>query len=181
MKDYLKYYWSVFKHRTLVRHYCFKAGQYKLGITHDLDKYKISYAKITVKRKRAVHPLDMEKTLEPFQLMEHFHDRTHPYHFEFWLDNLNSRKNNPMKIPYKYIIEIICNWIAIAKENKWCPEEIYSYYRHLRDGKIINHRTDKVINYLLDYYKKVPATVFFYLLKHTEESIVLTNYIENKN
>lgn len=45
--------------------------------------------------------------------MAWFHHKGHnPHHWEYWIDNLSSKQNTPHKIPYEYVVEMVCDWIA---------------------------------------------------------------------
>lgn len=182
MNKRLRHWSTITKHRIIVRHYCFKCGQYWRGLTHDLSKYSFVEFESGVKYFKGYRsPIEVEKEKNGFSLAWQHHKGHNPHHWEYWIDNVGTRKNTPIKIPYNYLIEMICDWIGAGKvylDKKWTQEEPYNYYIQHKTERIINPFSDKIIIYLLETIRDYGLDTFCYLAKNPKKSKVLTNYIE---
>lgn len=184
MNKYIKHFKTITKHRRIVRHYCFKCGQYKRGLLHDLSKYSPSEFWTSARYFQGTYsPIDAEKNEKGYSLAWQHHKGHNPHHWEYWIDNVGTRKNTPIKIPYPYLIEMLCDWIGAGKtysKEKWTQEEPYNYYMKVKDSRIINPRSEKVIIYMLEIIRDEGLKKFCWLARHPKESKVLTNYINGE-
>lgn len=103
----------VMTHRHYVRKFCFKCGLYKQGIAHDLSKYSPTEFWGSVKYFTGNRsPIDNEKDIKGYSLAWFHHKGRNPHHWEYWIDNVGTYSNNPARIPYRYVVEMICDWLA---------------------------------------------------------------------
>lgn len=57
------------------------------------------------------------------------------------------------KIPSRYVIEMICDWIGAGKvynKEKWTQSEPLNYFNKVRKGRYFHPETEKLIVYLLE-------------------------------
>lgn len=57
------------------------------------------------------------------------------------------------KIPSKYVVEMICDWIGAGKvysKEKWTQSEPLNYYNKVRKGRYFHPDTEKLIITLLE-------------------------------
>lgn len=183
MSNFFKHLHTVNKHRKLVRQQCFKCGFYKRGLLHDLSKYSPIEFKAGMEYYQGdSSPIGAEKEDKGYSLAWQHHKGHNPHHWEYWIDNIGTRKNTPIKIPYPYLIEMICDWIGAGKTylgKNWSESEPYDYYMKVKDTRIINARSEKVIIYLLKTIKEEGMKVFYEKVKYPDTDIVLNNYITN--
>lgn len=180
---YIKHFMTIAKHRAIVRHYCFKCGQYKLGLLHDLSKYSpIEFFSGVKYYQGTSSPIDAEKKEKGYSLAWQHHKGHNPHHWEYWIDNIGSRKNTPIKMPYKYVVEMLCDWIGAGKTycgKSWTQKTPYEYYSLVRGGRIIHPRTEKIIILFLETIRDGGLDNFCFLARHPKYSKLLTNYINN--
>lgn len=125
------------KHISLVRKNCFKAGIPINGILHDLSKW--SPVEFFGTAKYFSH-----KEFSPIITEEYFnngyskvlthHLKVNKHHYNYWYDE---KLDIIHEIPYKYIVEMICDELAASKgyyeykENnneEWTPKIQYEYW-----------------------------------------------------
>ena len=182
MNKFLKHFTLITKHKILVGKYCFKCGQFKRGLLHDNSKYSptefISGAKYY---QGDASLIDSEKNAIGYSVAWQHHKGHNPHHWEYWIDNIGSRKNTPIKIPYDYVIEMICDWRGAGKtysRDKWTQSEPYEYYRMVKEGRIIHPRTEKIIIYLLEIIRDEGLNKFCEAAMFPKDHKVLYNYIK---
>ena len=76
-------------------------------------------------------------------------------------------------------IESECIGKVYSKE-EWTQAEPYNYYMKVKDSRIINPKTEKVIIYLLEMIRDHGIETFCYAVKHPEKSKVLSNYLKGE-
>lgn len=181
MKKYWKHFKVIFKHKMLVMKLCFKAGQYKRGLLHDLSKFGLTEFFSSAKYFQGNRsPIEAEKEVDGYSLAWQHHKGHNPHHWEYWIDNVGTRANTPIKIPYEYVVEMICDWVGagIIYSRSKCDfskpyAEPYEYYKtHLLE-RIFHEETQQLIEEFLGVieckgvntfcqYSKEPSVKLFY-------------------
>ena len=101
------------------KHYVFlasiEAGIPFRGFMHDLSKFSpielFNSAKYYTGNRS---PIDNEKDEKGYSYAWLHHRGRNPHHWEYWIDNLSSG-GDALKIPIKYVKEMICDWIGAGK------------------------------------------------------------------
>lgn len=101
------------------KHYVFlasiEAGIPFRGFVHDLSKFSpielFNSAKYYTGNRS---PIDNEKDEKGYSYAWLHHRGRNPHHWEYWIDNLSSG-GDALKIPIKYVKEMICDWIGAGK------------------------------------------------------------------
>lgn len=86
-------------------------------------------------------------------------------------------------MPWPYLVEMLCDWIGAGKvynKNEWTQAEPYNYYIVKKETMILNPRTQKVVEYLLELLKDNGIKTFCYAIKHPNKSKVLDNYLKGE-
>ena len=113
MNKYIKHLLTITKHKFVVMKYCFKCGIYKRGLLHDLSKYGITeFASSARYFQGNSSPIDAEKREKGYSLAWQHHKGHNPHHWEYWIDNIGTYKNTAIKIPYEYVVEMVCDWLG---------------------------------------------------------------------
>ena len=152
-----KHFKTITKHKLEVMKACFKAGLYWQGITHDLSKYSIAEFVASAKYFQGnSSPIDAEKVEKGYSYAWLHHRGRNPHHWEYWLDNF-SKGTEPLKIPYKYAMEMICDWIGAGKvynKTGWTRQEPRKFFEYkLSKGDLILHpSTQQFITGVLDMF-----------------------------
>lgn len=174
LKKFFGHLNTVNKHRFLVFKYCVKAGIPFRGLVHDLSKYSLLEFLEGVKYYNGnFSPISTCKKVNGYSKAWLHHKGRNKHHFEYWYD-FNSPLKTPV-IPYKYVVELICDNIAASKtylKDKWNLNSQLNYFLNRKDLKYINPKIkdmlinvysdmidigiDGVLNkkYLKDMYKK---------------------------
>lgn len=155
MNKTLKHFKTVCKHKWEVGKMCFKCGLYKQGLLHDMSKFSKAEFWTSVKYYRGTcSPIDAEKKDKGYSFAWLHHRGRNPHHWEYWIDNLGTRENKPAKIPYRYVAEMICDWIGAGKVymgDKWTQKSPLEYYEKNKSTMLFHPDTQKLIEkYLKD-------------------------------
>ena len=134
----IKHFLTITAHRFKVMKYCFKCGLYRQGLTHDLSKYSLVEFIEGAKYYAGNHsPIsNCRKETGKSEAWLH-HKGRNPHHPEYWIDY-----TGPIMMPYKDIVESICDKIAAGKTYKKKDynnsEPLNFYYKNL--GKVPVHK-----------------------------------------
>lgn len=143
---------TIHVHRKHVRHWCFKMGLVWQGLTHDLSKY--SRAEFDIYKfyggTKSPHEVARDQLgYSPFWI---YHKNHNKHHWEFWLDNQDSEMI-PIKIPYKYVVEMFCDFVGAGKaysKGKWNVHMPLDYYEAKCRGKrLINKYSEELLTKLM--------------------------------
>jgi hypothetical protein len=126
---FLKYLRVVIRHKTAVFRACIAAGLYIQAITHDLSKFSflefIEYAFYFQGT-----PRDKKRHERGFAIAWQHHKGHNPHHYEYWVDDPDNG-GIPLIIPYKYAMEMVCDWIGAGKvynPSEWTIAEPLKYW-----------------------------------------------------
>ena len=116
--------WGHFKtithHRHLVMAHCRKCGIGWQGLRHDLSKYSPAEfipgcRYFTGKRS----PNEGERREKGYSEAWMHHKGRNKHHFEYWNDvSPATHRYEPVKMPYNYLAEMVCDRIAASKTYK---------------------------------------------------------------
>lgn len=147
----MKYITKLWKHFKLVnRHkwYVFRAsieaGIPFRGLIHDLSKFSpIEFFNSAKYYTGDRSPIDNEKDDKGYSYAWLHHRGHNPHHWEYWIDNLSSG-GEALKIPVKYLTEMICDWIgagkAYAKPGTWTTAQPFEFFiRKYNRGELKLH------------------------------------------
>lgn len=156
---------KALKHLKLVlthKHYVFlasiEAGIPFRGLMHDLSKFSPAEFIASVKYYRGdKSPIDVEKEIKGYSYAWLHHRGRNPHHWEYWIDNLSSG-GEALKMPLKYVKEMICDWIGAGKAydfENWNYNVPFDRFNKLyNSGKLKIHLdTYKLIFQILSDYK----------------------------
>lgn len=121
-------------------------------LAHDQSKYESeeydAYDKYFYGKNRSY------QVVEDFNYAWLHHIHNNPHHWQYWI-LINDDSKNGMTVldmPYKYIIEMICDWWSFswAKDNLY---EIFSWYEARKDYIKLSNNTRKTVEDILDKIK----------------------------
>ena len=143
MSKLLKHLRIIHKHRKYVRQACWKMGLFWQGLTHDLSKYspkEFSIYKFYVGT-RSPHAVARDEIGYSPSWINHYHINKH--HWQYWLDMEDwPDKVIPVKMPYKYVVESLCDMLGASKAynpKDWKPIMLYDYWTDRCKGKRLMH------------------------------------------
>ena len=160
----MKYRTKLWKHFKIViahKHYVFlaaiEAGIPFRGFMHDWSKFSLieffNSAKYYTGNRS---PIDNEKDDKGYSYAWLHHRGRNPHHWEYWIDNLSSG-GEALKIPIKYVKEMICDWIGAGKAydfDNWNYDVPFKRFNNLyNSGKLKLHLdTYKFLFHVLQEY-----------------------------
>ena len=117
MKNLVKHFVTITRHRHLVLKYCFKCGLYKQGLLHDLSKYSFVEFINGVRYFAGNHsPITNERKDKGYSDAWMHHKGRNKHHSEYWIDlNKATNKYEPIEMPDRYIGEMFCDRLAASK------------------------------------------------------------------
>lgn len=146
---------TVCHHRRLVRKYCFRVGLYWQGLTHDLSKFSPVEFLVGVRYFQGDHsPNEVERIEKGYSSSWLHHKGRNKHHLEYWIDYSPEGEHLMcgMKMPTKYVVEMICDRIAASRTykkadyNDACPWE---YYARNKGHLILHPETRALMEKLL--------------------------------
>lgn len=134
---------TVLKHKVEVAKICFKFGLYWQGIVHDMSKFSPTEFIPSVKYYSGVRsPIEAEKEDKGYSMAWLHHKSRNKHHFWYWVDYNNKQVQSPVRIPLKYVYELLADTIAAGKVyssnagKEWKQSDPYEYYKaHNRDSE----------------------------------------------
>lgn len=169
MNKYWKHFKTITKHKVIVMYNCFRAGIIWRGLTHDNSKFGPTEFFSSAKYFQGTRsPIDAEKEVKGYSLAWQHHKGHNPHHWEYWIDNIGTYKNTPCKIPYDYVVEMICDWIGAGKvysADKWNQHEPLAYYLKVRNSRIIHPDTEALILQFLKTIDEKGLKAFYTIAK----------------
>lgn len=177
MKNLIKHLKVVHNHRKYVRRMCWKLGLFWQGLTHDLSKYSITELKIAkyYGGNRSPHAVCRDKLGYSPSWMHHYHINKH--HWQFWLDMEDwPDRIIPVKMPYKYVIEMLCDMAGASKAynpKNWEPKMLWDYWVTKCKGKRLMHPdSEYLIEKLIWNYYQYGEKAFIKVYKEQKPYLI---------
>ncbi|MBR3932339.1 MAG: catalase [Clostridia bacterium] len=150
----IKHFKVITKHRHKVISHCFKAGILWQGLRHDLSKYSptefISGAKYFLGTRS---PNEEERNKIGYSKAWIHHQGRNKHHFEYWKDyNMKTHLMEPVKMPYKYVVEMFCDRVAASKiyqGEKYRSMHPLEYFENGKKTRVIHKDTSDELELLL--------------------------------
>lgn len=150
----IKHLGTVLNHKYWVGVYCFKAGLYWRGLTHDLSKFSPTEFFESVKYYTGiVSPIDTAKKANGYSLAWQHHKGRNDHHHVYWCDNFDEG-TTAIKMPYDCVIEMICDFLGAGRAY-WGDEFTYSkewkWWLGKNSNMLMHEQTKKFVNVALYY------------------------------
>ena len=151
-----KHFCTITYHKSLVAKGCFAVGLYWQGIMHDMSKYSWTEFRVGAKYFQGTRsPNNAEKEDIGYSSAWLHHKGRNKHHFEYWIDYTAQGGEGPlsgMKMPDKYIIEMVMDRIAASKvymKEKYTDRSPLEYYERSKSKVILHPHTRKMLEHLL--------------------------------
>lgn len=152
----IKHFKTITKHRHEVIKNCFKAGIFFQGLKHDLSKYSPSeFIPGVIYYQGYRSPNEGERAAYGFSKAWMHHKGRNKHHFEYWTDyNPETRLMSPVKMPYRYVVEMFCDRMAASKiylKEEYTDSSPLEYFLRGKKngGRLIHPETSDQIEKLL--------------------------------
>jgi hypothetical protein len=143
----------ILKHKYYVAQYCFKLGLYWQGITHDLSKFSwIEFSRAIKYWDDNISSLQRERNILGYSETFLHHRGHNPHHYEYWIHSLDEG-GIPAPMPRKYVLELICDYLAASKTYGANPRDEYDWWIKYKDRMKIHPDTKYQITIAFLKYK----------------------------
>lgn len=148
LKNAVKHFILITKHRHKVFKLCLKAGIPLRGIVHDLSKYSPTEFLESIKYYNGDHsPIANCKKENGYSKAWLHHKGRNKHHHDYWYD-YRAVDCTPI-IPYKYTVEMICDNLAAGmtyQGKKWTKDYQLKYWEKEKQKNKINNKIVKVLD-----------------------------------
>ncbi|MCC8140914.1 MAG: DUF5662 family protein [Lachnospiraceae bacterium] len=149
-----RHFHTITEHRIMVARHCFQVGMYWQGLTHDLSKYSPSEFWQGCRYYQGFcSPNNAERKDKGYSVAWMHHKGRNRHHYEYWTDyNIETHRMEGVKMPLKYVNEMIMDRIAASKVyegEKYTQHSPLAYYEQGKDGYMIHPQTRALLEYVL--------------------------------
>lgn len=146
MGKYIKHFKTVCKHKAVVFRECRRCGLFWQGLMHDLSKFSPAEFMASARFFQGdKSPIEAEKAATGYSAAWLHHKGHNPHHWEYWTDYGDNGEIIANKIPYKYVVEMVCDWVGagmVYGGDKWTQHEPLKYYRKVRQERHFHPQTE---------------------------------------
>lgn len=149
---------TISKHRWIVFCLMCKCGYPLQGVVHDLSKFSATEFLPSAQYFQGNRsPIEAEKEAVGYSAAWLHHKGRNPHHWEYWVDFAENGEPIPARIPYKYVIEMMCDFVAAGmtySKEAWTQEEPLRYFDKVCKGRHYHPETKRLIHLYLTEIKK---------------------------
>lgn len=156
LKNSIKHFITITKHKWLVFILCLKAGEPWRGFMHDWSKYSPTEFWESAKYYTGkFSPIHACRKINGYSEAWLHHKGRNKHHFEYWIDYSMGGEASGlcgMKMPDKYIVEMVMDRIAASKVYKkeaYTDRSPLEYYERSKSKVILHPHTREMLELLL--------------------------------
>lgn len=154
LKNTVRHFITITRHRHKVIYHCAKAGILWQGLFHDLSKYSPTEFVEGMKFYQGTRsPNERAREIYGYSKAWMHHKGRNKHHFEYWTDYSNeTHQLEPVEMPLKYVKEMFCDRVAASKiygGKNYNDSYALNYYNKRKDCRRIHHKTAEKIEFLL--------------------------------
>jgi len=154
MKNVIKHFVTITKHKIAVMKNCFKAGLYWQGIVHDLSKYSPTEFFESVKYYQGTRsPIDACKEVKGYSEAWLHHKGRNKHHYEYWQDGFDKGTIH-LQMPFKYALELVCDYLAAGQvymgKNFTYQAELEWWHGKLQNNIAMDPKTKAFVTTMLE-------------------------------
>lgn len=175
IKNAIKHFITVTKHRNNVIKNCIKAGILWQGLFHDLSKYGITEFSKGAKYYQGMRsPNEAEREDCGYSAAWIHHKGRNKHHFEYWTDyNPKTKRLEAIKMPYNYVAEMFCDRVAASKIYNgvnYKDDDALKYFLKGKANRFIHPETSEELEFLLRMLAKDGEDATFDYLREKVKS-----------
>lgn len=149
MTRYWRHLKTVCKHKYFVFKECVACGIWWQGIIHDFSKFGFTEFVSSAEHFQGNRsPIEAEKEEIGYSKAWLHHKGHNKHHWEYWTDFSDYGDIIANEIPYKYVVEMVCDWIGAGKaysKDKWNQADPINYFNAHRKGRYFHPDTEKLL------------------------------------
>ena len=147
LKNVIKHFCLITRHRWLVFKLCCRIGLPWRGLLHDLSKYSPTEFLESIRYYEGTRsPIMGAKEEKGYSKAWLHHKGRNKHHSEYWID-LNAPQKAPI-MPYKYLAEMLCDKLAaglIYQGKNWTKGYQLEYWKKEREKVLINENIKELV------------------------------------
>ncbi len=154
-RNFWGHFYTINLHKIRVMKNCFRVGLYKQGLLHDLSKYSPQEFFAGVRYYQGNRsPNAAEREEKGYSGAWLHHKGRNKHHDEYWIDFSNDYTKGlvGLKMPLKYVIEMVIDRLAASKTYKgkdYTDASPWEYYMLTKPYAVIAPETGKLLEELL--------------------------------
>ena len=151
LKMMFKHFKTICKHKAIVCLECIKCGFIWRGLMHDNSKFSLT--EFLPSAKYFQGNIEAEKEQNGYSLAWMHHMGHNPHHWEYWVDFDDNGRIIANKIPYQYVVEMVCDWVGagmVYSKDKWTQDAPLNFYNKVRHGRYFHPETEALILQFLE-------------------------------
>lgn len=149
----LKHLKKILIHKYWVAHYCNMCGLYKQGFLHDMSKFSPTEFGESIKYYVGISsPIDEATKHKGYSDAWMHHKGRNKHHSSYWV-NIFYGKVIPIKMPWKYLLELICDNLGASHAynmDKFSVQKAYDWWQNARQYELMHEHTKKMISIIYD-------------------------------
>lgn len=157
MKAAIKHFITVCRHKWYVFKECAACGLVWQGLVHDLSKFSPAEFLPAARYFQGDRsPIEAEKEELGYSNSWLHHKGRNKHHWEYWCDYYDNGEVFPHEMPYRYVVEMICDHVGAGKayaKEKWTQEAPLKYWDAHRPGRHFAANTEERAVELLNIIK----------------------------
>lgn len=142
--DFFGHLGTICHHKWLVAGYCFRAGLYWQGLTHDLSKFSPTEFWPGVRYFQGNRsPNAAEREANGYSLAWMHHKGRNRHHLEYWTDYIDNRMQG-VPMPPRYLVEMFCDRVAASRTYEkaaYTDASAYNYFFRSHDRELLHPDT----------------------------------------
>ena len=170
MKIKWDYFKTILRHKKYVFIECAKCGIFWQGVKHDLSKFsKEEFEASAMFYANGKYGEKTDEIKRAYSQAWLHHKGVNPHHWEWWIDFGKRGEIVVNKIPYKYVVEMVCDWVGagrVYEKEEWKQDAPLNYYNKVRDGRYFDPDTEVLIMRFLTCIKDKGLDEFHKMAKN---------------
>lgn len=164
MNNFFRHLKTVCRHKYWVFYYCCKAGMPVRGLLHDMSKFSpVEFFEGVKYYQGHRSPIDACKEENGYSKGWLHHKARNKHHFDYWIDKNENGEWYPIQMPYKYAVEMVCDYLAagrtyMGKDFSYAAE--YEWWKHNNHKELMHFLTRTFVEYTLDAISKYGIECF---------------------
>lgn len=155
LKNIFLHFKKICIHKYWVGYYCFKAGLYWQGITHDLSKFSpVEFWESVKYYQGTSSPIDAAKKSKGYSKAWFHHRSRNPHHHVYWLDDFDEG-GYAIMMPEKYVAEMFCDFLGAGRAywgDKFTPQDELAWWNKKKVTMAAHPQTKEFINEMFRAY-----------------------------
>ena len=148
---------NVLTHRHLVCKFCCKVGIPWLGLTHDLSKFTpVEFFPSVHYYQGTSSPVGAERREKGYSEAWLHHKARNKHHWEYWVEFRDDGSEYYVKMPMKYLKEMLCDWLSAGKtynRKTWQSDYPLKYFQSHEAYYKLNPETKTFALKVLNMFK----------------------------